>query len=458
MGRKVTTDIFIREAKERHGDRYDYSKSVYKTSKDKLEIICKLHGSFYQSAYVHLKGRNCPECSKVQRGETRRSQYTTFIEDSEKVHKGIYDYSETVYSGKLIKVKIRCREHGVFEKLPSCHLLGKGYSLCRGKKIASSKTKTTEWFVEKAKDIHGNKYSYDDTKYHRSTEKVIITCKVHGSFKLQPFKHLKGLGCPECRNVFTSDDQSYLNSTFIKKATKVHGDLFDYKDVVYKNSVTPVDIFCKSCELVFKQKPANHLSGHGCTTCYRRNISERNRLSTEDFVLKARKVHGEDAYDYTDVLYKLSSVKVNIKCNSCFETFSQVPNSHLRGSGCPVCYSTRGYSRSEYREVCKKYDYNSNLYLVRCYNDHENFLKVGITVHEDVSERFKSRVPYDIEVLHVLKGYCDNVYDAENKLKRAFRKDRYSPKLSFKGETECFNLNVKDKIFETILAIEKELT
>lgn len=181
-------------------------------------------------------------------------------------------------------------------------------------------------------------------------------------------------------------------------------------------------------------------------------------MSTEDFVLKARKVHGEDAYDYTDVLYKLSSVKVNIKCNSCFETFSQVPNSHLRGSGCPVCYSTRGYSRSEYREVCKKYDYNSNLYLVRCYNDHENFLKVGITVHEDVSERFKSRVPYDIEVLHVLKGYCDNVYDAENKLKRAFRKDRYSPKLSFKGETECFNLNVKDKIFETILAIEKELT
>lgn len=70
MGRNVTTDIFIREAKERHGDRYDYSKSVYKTAKDKLEIICRLHGSFYQPAYEHSKGRNCPECSKVQRGET----------------------------------------------------------------------------------------------------------------------------------------------------------------------------------------------------------------------------------------------------------------------------------------------------------------------------------------------------------------------------------------------------
>lgn len=60
MGRNVTTDIFIREAKERHGNRYDYSKSVYKTAKDKLEIICKLHGSFYQPAYEHSKGET--EC------------------------------------------------------------------------------------------------------------------------------------------------------------------------------------------------------------------------------------------------------------------------------------------------------------------------------------------------------------------------------------------------------------
>lgn len=179
-------------------------------------------------------------------------------------------------------------------------------------------------------------------------------------------------------------------------------------------------------------------------------------VTTDIFIREAKERHG-DRYDYSKSVYKTAKDKLEIICRL-HGSFYQPAYEHSKGRNCPACYSTRGYSRSEYREVCKKYDYNSNLYLVRCYNDHENFLKVGITVHEDVSERFKSRVPYDVEVLHVLKGYCDNVYDAENKLKRVFRKDRYSPKLSFKGETECFNLNVKDKIFETILAIEKELT
>lgn len=458
MGRNVTTEIFIKEAESKHGQRYDYSKSVYVSAKDKVEIVCKHHGSFYQPALEHTKGRNCPECSNIKRGETRRSKYTTFIEDSNKVHNGLYDYSDTVYISKLVKVKIRCKEHGLFEQSPSCHLIGKGCPLCKGKKITAAKTRSTEWFVEKAVEVHRGTYSYISTEYRRSNEKVVIGCPLHGDFKLEPYKHLRGLGCTECRNVFTTGDQEHLDSTFIKKATKVHGDLYDYGGVVYKNSITYVDIFCKACEVIFKQKPANHLSGNGCTLCYRKRASERMKMTTEDFVLKANLVHDDGTYDYSDVHYKLSRTKVTIRCNSCCELFTQVPNSHLRGAGCPACYSTRGYSRSEYKEVCKKYDYNSNLYLVRCYDENEEFLKVGITVREDVNDRFKYRIPYKFETLCMIKGYCDDVYNAENKVKKIFRKYKYTPKISFKGESECFNAIYKDEIIDMVLNLQKEMS
>ena len=46
MTRKKTTDEFVQEAKEIHGDKYDYSKAKYVNSNTKVTIICKEHGEF----------------------------------------------------------------------------------------------------------------------------------------------------------------------------------------------------------------------------------------------------------------------------------------------------------------------------------------------------------------------------------------------------------------------------
>jgi G:T-mismatch repair DNA endonuclease (very short patch repair protein) len=56
---------FIEKAKKRHGDRYDYSKVIYKKASEKIEIICKEHGSFIQTASGHLCGCGCPKCAKM---------------------------------------------------------------------------------------------------------------------------------------------------------------------------------------------------------------------------------------------------------------------------------------------------------------------------------------------------------------------------------------------------------
>ncbi len=59
---KLTTEEFIKKAREVHGDRYDYSKVVYVSSKEKITIICPEHGEFLQSPQKHLSGQGCPNC------------------------------------------------------------------------------------------------------------------------------------------------------------------------------------------------------------------------------------------------------------------------------------------------------------------------------------------------------------------------------------------------------------
>jgi hypothetical protein len=64
-----TTDQFITEAKSVHGDRYDYSKVVYKTAKLDVIITCKVHGDFKQRSGRHLSGRGCRKCAATERGK-----------------------------------------------------------------------------------------------------------------------------------------------------------------------------------------------------------------------------------------------------------------------------------------------------------------------------------------------------------------------------------------------------
>ena len=57
-----TLKTFIEKARKVHGDKYDYSKVVFKRNKDKVEIICPIHGAFWQEANSHLQGHGCPMC------------------------------------------------------------------------------------------------------------------------------------------------------------------------------------------------------------------------------------------------------------------------------------------------------------------------------------------------------------------------------------------------------------
>ena len=99
---------------------------------------------------------------------------------------------------------------------------------------------------------------------------------------------------------------------FIEKAKKVHGDKYDYSKVEYVNSRTKICIICPQ-HGEFWQTPNAHLMKEGCPKCKGENVSKVNRRTTNEFIEKAKKVHG-DKYDYSKVDYKNNSTKVCIIC------------------------------------------------------------------------------------------------------------------------------------------------
>jgi Zn finger protein HypA/HybF involved in hydrogenase expression len=111
--------------KEKHGDKYDYSKFQYVKNRNNSIIVCPTHGEFYQSAWTHMKGSGCPKCS----GNKRFSK-DEFISASNLKHtKGyIYDFSD--YKNMHKKVKIVCPTHGEFFQKPMAHVKGSGCPKC----------------------------------------------------------------------------------------------------------------------------------------------------------------------------------------------------------------------------------------------------------------------------------------------------------------------------------------
>lgn len=186
----VKNQWYIQKFQEVHGDRYDYSKVEYKTTRDKIVIICKEHGEFLQTPNSHLNGRGCPQCSPQQQKPTSKC-----IEEFRAIHGDTYDYSLVSYTNNKTKVDIICKKHGVFPQMPFNHLNGDGCPDCQ----SELRTKSLGQCIEDFKKTHGDTYNYSKVQYINCSTKVEILCKEHGSFLQRPNDHLRGNGCPKCQ-------------------------------------------------------------------------------------------------------------------------------------------------------------------------------------------------------------------------------------------------------------------
>jgi hypothetical protein len=369
---------FVKKAIEKHGDKYDYSKVKYETNREKVIIICPIHGEFKQTPYGHLNGNGCTPCSKEKDAKNKSKDIEKFIEDAKKIHGNKYDYSKIEYENSRTQITIICPIHGEFTQIANDHIQGSGCKQCGSQKPRTTK-RTKENIIQDAKKIHGDKYDYSKVIYtdkQTTNSKIKIICPTHGEFEQIVYNHLAGKGCVSCyHNTITGTKED-----FVKESIKKHGDKYDYSKVIYKGKKDKVTITCPK-HGDFQQFPAEHKRGKGCSKC-----SNDNRKS-KNFIEKSIKIHG-DKYDYSKVQYEDTKTKVIIICKI-HGDYEQTPSSHLSGCGCNQCaIENKTRTLEEFIKLGKELFDNRYTYENTHLHYKNNTTKVHITcpIHGDFKQ------------------------------------------------------------------------
>ena len=165
------------------------------------------------------------------------------------------------------------------------------------------------------------------------------------------------------------------------------------------------------------------------------------RLTTQEFIEKARAVHG-DKYGYDKVDYKNTHTKVIITCPD-HGDFPQEPAGHLRGQGCPACGVEFSQLGDNLLNLIKSGRYiDGSLYVIQAFNDNEEFFKIGIST-KTIGQRFGSQkqMPYDFEVLLEAPIGAIEAFQNEQRVIEKLIEYAYEPQIYFPGITECLSVN-----------------
>jgi len=345
----LTTETYITKAVAIHGDRYDYSRVEYKGALENITVGCDVHGWVEQSAYGHLNSRGCNQCSSLQRGLARRRTNEKFIELATEKHDGVYDYTNTVYEKSEANVTVECKKHGPFDVLAARHIRGQGCPSCYVRKTKGNITT----FLEAAEEKFGDRYDYTNVEYNGTAVPVEIICSEHGTFFQTPWVHLNAkYGCPRCAGT-----GKILLDEFLIRANEAHNNFYDYSLVTQPqltNQTSKPFIICPE-HGVFRQRASKHMRGEGCQSCATNRVAEFHRLSTEEFIERAREAHG-DLYDYSLVDYQAAILPVKIICDE-HGIFEQTPHAHtgVQPSKCPTCSIRKNHSELRVGEYLKKH-------------------------------------------------------------------------------------------------------
>ncbi|MGI4736114.1 MAG: hypothetical protein ACRYG7_13135 [Janthinobacterium lividum] len=353
---------------------------------------------------------------------------------------GRYGYSQAVYCGRLSKLTIVCPQHGAFTQAPAGHIRGSGCPACGDERTRLGISNSLETFVEKARAVHGETYDYAGVVYINCKTKIVISCPQHGAFTQAPNDHIsQKAGCPKCKANKVSARSKGTLETFLDRARAVHGSRYDYSHVAYAGHSAKVAICCPAHGL-FTQSAGSHLQGTGCPRCGCEKISDLVADSLETFVEKARAVHGE-TYDYSRSNFSRAQAKVVILCSQ-HGPFTQARASHIGGQGCPVCGRQKLTDGARLSWVERANGRLAVLYMLRIFNDTEQFYKVGVTLHT-VKWRYRASAAlanYSYEIVAQHHSYnAVRVHEWEQSILETFADLRYKPRQRFGGDTECFS-------------------
>lgn len=222
---------------------------------------------------------------------------------------------------------------------------------------------------------------------------------------------------------------------FIEKVSEIHKGVYSYEKTEYKTTKDKVIITCKA-HGDFLQKANNHVSGQGCPKCADISGSKKRVKQTVTFKKEAIEIH-KNKYDYDKVVYKNNKSIVTIVC-PIHGDFNQRASAHISGQGCITCGQVSNYKKENY--IKKAGNRKCIFYTLRCFNEQEEFYKIGITMNT-VPSRYNTnkKMPYNYEITREVYGDAGYIWDLELSEKRRLRGSNHQPIIKFAGsKTECF--------------------
>lgn len=267
----ITRETIITESQKIHGNKYDYSNVTdIKNVLEKITIICPIHGEFSQSYYNHLQGKGCRQCAILYRANKRRTKKDDFLE----------------------QVK------------------------------------------SKRKDYDSYDFSTLDLSDVDEKNRILITCKEHGSFRIRRSHFLNGVGCPICSN-------KILDVNLKDKLEKMHPNIdFSESDFRFQPNHYDITVRCKTHNVYQTVNIYNLLRGQGLQCCKADKISKATTMKLSTFIEKAEKKYGKNTYLYekVDLYNRDEKGRVTVICPK-HGDFYVTPHNFLgtNMSGCPKC-------------------------------------------------------------------------------------------------------------------------
>lgn len=219
--RTKDTNWFVEKSKLKHGDKYNYSKVEYKASRDKVCIICPIHGEFWQEPASHIRGNGCPKCSIEKNTKAKLSHgYNSFYSKIKEYPLSKYSYEKTIYTGNKNDIIVTCPLHGDFITTPNALLSGHVCKQCSSEK--------------RRKDVYG--FGYIEDGYPIKNKKVycVWRCMISRCYNKRD-KHYNSYKhctiCGEWRNF--ANFEKWYDSQYKEEGWEIDKDWLIYGNNIY---------------------------------------------------------------------------------------------------------------------------------------------------------------------------------------------------------------------------------
>lgn len=287
--------------------------------------------------------------------------------------------------------------------------------------------------VEKGYKFHG--FVNNEDAYKTNSNLKLSCSNGHYWESTKLTKLINNRGCPYCANNVTKTLEQVL-----KDFNDKHGGLYDYSLITeFKSTKQKLPIICKEHGVFYSDYHHHAQRGQGCPhpECAWKKISEVKASTTEEFIRKAKLVHG-DKYDYSNTVYDRSFKPVNIHCNTCGEDFTQIAGYHLDGNGCQSCAGRN----------------QLQCYIFNVFDNTGEHIAIKVGIANIYTSRLQKQNRDSIHnvVLYGVWEYSDHTdcTSAESKVKESLNNGYLSKEEYADGYSETFPISDLDKAVEIL--------